>query len=180
MDELYVKAPRLELLERRIDAISNLLSGLTIGGIFADIRLSTPTPVTRSDKIVKERKNCTVTVAVDITYELESTREEKDAQGEVVKSCRTDKITTKITISEVCDPASSAQQPKTSTHVSHKEFCTGDGGDAPRTGETVDFNGDNIDTLSYPHGTRVTVKKSGDTITVTITYPDGTSVSATY
>jgi hypothetical protein len=180
MDEITVKLPHVEQLERRVDAICNLLSGLTLGGILADIVLATPTATSRNDKIIKKRKKCTVTVAVDVSYEGESTRVERDKEGNVVKTCTTYKITTKVTISEVCDPASDAQAPKTSTHVSHKEFCSGDGGDVPKTGETVDFDGKEIDTLTYPHGTKVTVTKSGDTVTVTVTYPDGTTVTTTF
>lgn len=171
--EIGFSSARLDALELKVSGISNLLSGLTISGLLADIELGTPGVNSRSDKITKKRKNCNVIVTADVGYEFQSSRTQGD------KTCITYKITTRITVAEVCDPASDSRPAKAASHISKKEFCAGDGGDVPKTGETEDFNGDSTDTLTYPHGTKVTVKKSGDTITVSVTFPDGTSVSTT-
>jgi len=36
-----------------------------------------------------------------------------------------------------------------------------------------------MDTLTYTHGTKVTTKTNGNTTTVTVTYPDGTTETLT-
>ncbi|WP_137931867.1 hypothetical protein [Mesorhizobium comanense] len=132
----------------------------------------------RSDKIVKKRTDkCTVTVAVDVKYELESSRTETNQEGKVVKTCSTYKVTTKVTVTETCDPGGSTQIGKTE-HVSHHEFCDSSADD-PATGESVGFDGKETDTLAYPHGTKVTVDKDGEKIKVSVTFPDGTATSLT-
>ena len=118
-----------------------------------------------------------MTVAVDVKYELESSRTETNQEGKVVKTCSTYKVTTKVTVTETCDPGGSTQIGKTE-HVSHHEFCDSSADD-PATGESVGFDGKETDTLAYPHGTKVTVDKDGEKIKVSVTFPDGTATSLT-
>ena len=66
----------------------------------------------------------------------------------------------------------------TSTHTTRKTYATGET-DVPKTGSTKKFDGSEIETLDYPHGTKVKLTKSGERITVEITYADGTSDTLT-
>lgn len=182
MDEV-IHIPRLDVIERRLFELTNVVAKLfPLSGVLPTITVGAGTVgITRTDTIAKKRKKdkCTVTVSVTVTYDFESSRTEQDAAGKVTKSCTTYKITTTVTISEVCNPTSDAHADRTTSHVSHKEFCNG-AGDTPTTGETIGFDGKGTDTLTYPHGTKVQVEQDGDKVNVKVTFPDGTTSTVDY
>lgn len=142
-----------------------LVAAITPGGSF---------PLGRNDVIEEPgRENCRVTVTVNVAYHFHSQR----TVGE--KVCTTYRIVITVTVREVCSPADMSSPEQTSTHTSYKEYCPGESDDV-QTGETTGFDGTKTNTLTYGHGTKVTVVRRRDgRITVTIRYPDGTEVSTT-
>ncbi len=71
----------------------------------------------------------------------------------------------------------------TKRYINHtlppKVICDGDSTDKHTTENTIGLDGFVMDTLTYPHGTEVTTKTNGNTTTVTVTYPDGSTETLT-
>jgi hypothetical protein len=175
-DELRGLRERFATLEAAVAGISFFVPGALIGIVPAIIKAGSFVQG-RGDKIEKERtERCKTTTAVNIRYEVEGTTTETDpATGKVLKTCTTYKITTSVIVTETCFGEGTREVGK-SSHVSRRKFCN-DESDEPATGESVGFDGKQTDTLTYPHGAKVTVEKTGDKIKITVVYPDGTTAS---
>lgn len=178
---------RLLLLSREVHAIRAQIAG----GIMLAINpverprqgdfppapnVGTVNPGTRKDfiveKVIHKGQECTATVETETKYTLTGTTPAPQASA-------TYEVEVKVTVRVVCPPPEAPIERSTS-HKFHVTF-RGDERDTLRTGETTTFTGETISTLTYGNGTKVEVTKSqdGKTLTVKVTYPDGTSTSAT-
>lgn len=141
-----------------------------------------------TDTVQQQRtEQCEVDVEITVGYDVESYRETENDDGEVVETCVTYKITTTVKVSETCrtDEGVTTTAKGTATHVSQREFCD-DAGDITTadTGRTTGFDGKLTETLTYPHGVKVTVEtKDGGSddgkTTVRVSFPNGTGSSVT-
>ncbi|PKL84577.1 MAG: hypothetical protein CVV22_12280 [Ignavibacteriae bacterium HGW-Ignavibacteriae-1] len=162
---------KIDFLTLEVNSIKKLIGiGSFISPAFlASIQLGGSFPRGFEDQIEKQRtENCKVTVDVNVSYLLKG--QTQNADGVV---CTRYEITTRITVTETCSPGGSVVK-GTTTHVSEKVFC-GTAIDERNTGQTTGFKGKQTDTLTYGHGTKVTVVKDGARITITVVFPDGTT-----
>jgi len=166
-------AKRLGLLESALPNIETAL-GLVSGiGILAAIE-TTGSFLQREQKgIIKGKvpggNGCDLVVTTSVTY----------VYDKPVGECIRYKVFVKTVVKENCPGTRiTPMAPKTSTHETTKIFC-GDEGDKTTKGITVRFDGVEIDTLTFEHGTKVKVErgKPSGKATVTLTYPDGESDS---
>ncbi|MGD1887597.1 MAG: hypothetical protein ACFB01_10850 [Cohaesibacteraceae bacterium] len=189
-DEIEAFAERLGKLElmneRLIAAMPMLIDGFALP-FLASITLDGSSDFIdgkRSDTITKERTSkCVVTVKVSMEY-----KDKKAIKGEDGKAVVAHEYTvvTTITVEEVCSGADGSKFKRvSSTHKSKATYPLGKT-DKPKTGESTLFNGTEVDTLDYPHGTKVKVTKTKDPkdesknkVKVDITYPNGQTDSVT-
>ena len=146
--------------------------------VVASIRLDGSKPAFnatgRTDTITHARTDkCTVTISVHVSYKEKSRL--VDANKNVISAVY--EVTTTVTVSERCEEGKAAAD-KTSIHVSEKTFAARET-DEPATGETKRFDGAKVDTLDYPHGTKVKATNKAGKVKVEITYPNGQSDSVT-
>jgi len=126
----------------------------------------------------EDRQKCTIEVIVNVEYTPTRDLSERNEQGIVTKYCYEYDIKIIVTVEEVCVGTRTLKG--TSTHtLPPKVICDGDSTDRPTTENTTGFDGSVTDTLTYPHGTKVTTKTNGNTTTVTVTYPDGVTETLT-
>lgn len=122
--------------------------------------------------------DCEVVVTATTAYVVKRRTTTTTADGQTT-TCTTYEITVTVTVTEEnCPQGTNPMTARTTTHKFEKTYC-GTDSDSTSWGSTTGFDGVETDTLTFGHGTRVKVergKPQGKT-TITVTYPDGTSVS---
>lgn len=127
---------------------------------------------TRVDAITVQRTpNCRSRVTITSAYSLVS------ATREPPPRCNTYRITITVHVEETCDPGTQTVK-GTATHVTSKTWC-GDATDSVKTGESTQFDGSTVDTLTYDNGTRVQTELKDGRLVITVTWPDGTRTTLT-
>jgi hypothetical protein len=177
---------RLTIVEAALTRIRGVL-GLAL---FPTIKLGTdgqfpPPPgsgvtfdtVDHTDLIELQRTDqCKTRIAVTAKYTRQAIRVTPNPPPpERVRTCISYKIDITVAVTEICNPGGTTEK-GTATHTTFKEYCD-DATDSVKTGESTGFDGVKTDTLAYDHGTKVKAEQSGAKVTVTVTWPDGTTTT---
>jgi len=167
-------ATRIADLEESVSKLGLATIGTPLPFVVASVRLSGGVRLNaagaRADEITHTRTDkCRTKVSVSVRYTV--------ASHDGTTHCTTYTVVTTVTVGEDCSPASDGVEDKSTSHTSTFVLCQGKDDD-PKTGKTRGFGGEEIETLTYPHGTRVRVETNDGKSTVTITFADGETQTA--
>lgn len=182
------RKPTLESLDARLDILEaiarpTILAALNppgsgAGGEFPPVSGGgiTINDTTRTDTIVEpvryKNKDCTVTTAVAMKYTHIATT----TLGTPPNSTTTTRYRVDVTVTVTLRCPNEEDVTRTTTAQYFIDLAHGTT-ETAQTVESTGFDGSKKTSITYGSGTKVEVVKRGDKVTITVTYPDGTSVT---